>query len=67
MSVQLSLIDNETDAQPSSSLIWSQLPIQTRAELTEHFAQLLVRIARPPVDEETTHDSLEDQTDSLEP
>jgi hypothetical protein len=53
MPEQLSLLDEEAVAQPSSSPIWAQLPAQVRAELSERFVELLVRIARPsPVDEE---------------
>jgi hypothetical protein len=68
MPEQLSLLDEEAVAQPSSSPIWAQLPAQVRAELSERFVELLVRIARPsPVDEESAHDFRQDQADSSEP
>ena len=68
MPVQLSLLEDEAVAQSSSSLIWSHLPAQVRAEISARFAELLLRIVRPArVDEETAHDALQDQADSSEP
>jgi hypothetical protein len=67
MPVQLSLLEDEAVAQSSSSLIWSQLPAQVRAEISVRFAELLVRIVRPSLVDEETDDAVQDQADSSEP
>jgi hypothetical protein len=68
MPVQLSLLEDETVAQSSSSLIWSQLPAHVRAELSARLAELLARTVRlSPIDEETANDALQAQADSSEP
>jgi hypothetical protein len=67
MPVQLSLLDDE-DAPRNSAPIWSALPDNVRAELSERIAALLLRVVRPQLtDEELNHDDVEDQVDPLDP
>ncbi len=60
MPVQLSLLDDE-DAPCKSTPLWSALPDNVRAELSERIAALLLRVLRPlPNDGEIPHDDGED-------
>jgi hypothetical protein len=56
MPEQLLLLDDQDTSRSSGSLIWSQLPIEVRAELTAKLAELLLRIVRPSVAEEELAD-----------
>jgi hypothetical protein len=67
MPVQLSLLDDE-DTPRKSRPVWSALPDNVRAELSERVATLLLRVVRPlPTDGEIAHDVTEDQVDPLDP
>jgi len=67
MPVQLSLLDDE-DTPRKSTPVWSALPDNVRADLSERVATLLLRVLRPlPTDGETVHDVAEDQVDPLGP
>ena len=67
MPVQLSLLDDE-DAPRKSAPVWSALPDNVRAELSERFAALLLRVVRPlPIEGEIDHDDVKDQVDPRDP